>query len=100
MGSNATRPFKVQGSMFKDEGGSKRSNRFSRPSGEGPGEAIKIRELIAETLVVRKNPFMLREPQHERGSIIDNLSIYPRRFFLTTAEGRRVKNPGKKYSDL
>ncbi|MGH7766300.1 MAG: hypothetical protein ACREQP_02505, partial [Candidatus Binatia bacterium] len=49
----------------------------------------------AEAQVMRKNRFMLREPQHERDGIIDNSSTYPlvlsvskgeRRFFLTTAE--------------
>jgi hypothetical protein len=48
---------------------------------------------------VRKNPFMLREPQHERESPIDNSSTQPfvlsvskgdRRFFLTTAEHAEI----------
>ena len=31
-------------------------------------------KLTAESRVVRKNPFMLRGPQHERGGIIGNSS--------------------------
>jgi hypothetical protein len=36
---------------------------------------------------MRKNPFMLREPQHERSSVIGNSSTYP--FVLSLVEGRR-----------
>jgi hypothetical protein len=33
------------------------------------------RKSTTEAQVVRKNPFMLREPQHERGGVIDNSSV-------------------------
>jgi len=31
-------------------------------------------EFTAEAQVVRKNPFMLREPQHERDNVVGNSS--------------------------
>jgi hypothetical protein len=50
----------------------------------------------AETQVMRKNPFMLRETQHEPDSRIDNSNTHPlvlsvskgeREFVLMTVEG-------------
>jgi hypothetical protein len=66
--------------------------------------------LTAEALVVRKNPFMLRDPQRERGGIISKASTWP--FVLSLVEGRaaiffsrslraqRKDFSTKKYSDL